>query len=303
MYSNDKQHNNFSKPDLVTRSYSPTLRVAVVVAIFVIAVFVLAACGSKTKSATTSTTAPRQSTVATPSAATSSASTSNASTPSASTPSASISSAALTCTADKSSDSIDVGKYFGDILAQVRKQWKADAVISSVRFQRPAATTFQDLCGLKTDSDWQMIFYSLSGKNEISGYLNNAKKDSAGVPPVNFAVDKADGLTSSGLTFAEMRKQGGWVFHEYSRPETYSLESKYPANFFTGWKMSMSETVQKLIDRVREEKISAYGFNVYMGKASTKTRTPYVSLYWQNSPKKTSFFVEPVSLKTYDQSY
>lgn len=285
MNSNGKQNFNPSKSDVITRSYSPTLRVAVVAAIFVIAVFVLAACGSKTKSATTSTTTPVQTTAATPSATTSSASSS---------------SAALTCNSDKSSDSIDVGKYFGDILAQVRKQWKADAVISSVRFERPYGTTFQDLCTLKTDSNWQMIFYSLSGKNEISGYLDNAKKDAAGVPPMIFAVDKPDGLTSATLTFADMKKQGGWVFHEYPRPEFLAFESKYAANFFTGWKMTMSEAVQKLIDRVRAEKITAYGFHVYIGKASTKTKTPYVSLYWQNSPKKTTFFVEPVTLKTYD---
>ncbi len=204
---------------------------------------------------------------------------------------------------DTSSDSINLGKYFDDILAQVRTQWKADAVISSVRFERQFVATFQDLCGLKTDSNWQMVFYSLSGKNEISGFLDNSKKDASGVPPVIFEVEKPDGLTSASLTFADMRKQGGWVFHEFSRPETYPSESKYGPNLFLGWKLSMSDIVQKLIDRVRDEKITAAGFHVYIGKASLKTKTPYVSLYWQNEPKRTAFFVEPISLKTYEQLY
>ena len=33
------------------------------------------------------------------------------------------------------------------------------------------------------------------------------------------------------------------------------------------------------------------------------SETPYVSLYWQNDPKKTAFYVEPVSLTSYDVKY
>lgn len=282
---NVKHGRTESKSDIVSRSYSPTLRVLVVAAIFFIAVFLLAACGSKAKTASSSSNTPTQSAAVTPSA------------------SPTISNAALTCDADKSSDSINIGKYFGDILAQVRTQWKKDAVISSVRFERQFVTTFQDLCGLKTDSNWQMVFYSLSGKNEVSGYLDNSKKDASGVPPVIFEVDTPNGLKSASLTFVDMKKQGGWVFHEFSRPETYPSESKYGPNLFLGWKLSMSDIVQKLIDRVRDEKITAAGFHVYIGKASLKTKTPYVSLYWQNEPKRTAFYVEPVSLKTYEQAY
>ncbi len=283
MKSQDVKHDlAHSKPDLVTRSYSPTLRVLVVAAIFLIAVFLLAACGSKTKSASTNT--PTQSSVVEPSS-----------------PPTAV--GGLTCNADKSSDSINVGKYFGEILDQVRTQWKKDAVISSVRFERQYVTTFQDLCSLKTDSNWQIVFYSLSGKNEVSGYLDNSKKDASGVPPVIFEVDTPNGLKSASLTYADMKKQGGWVFHEFSRPETYQSEVKYASNLFVGWKLSMSDIVQKLIDRVRDEKITAAGFHVYIGKASLKTKTPYVSLYWQNQPKRTAFYVEPVSLKTYEQAY
>lgn len=281
----EKKKSTDANLDLYARSYSPTLRVVIVGTIFLIAVFLLAACGSKAKTDTSAGSAAIQTAVVTPSA------------------SPAASQVALTCNADRSSDAINVGKYFGGILDQVRSQWKMDAVISSVRFERQYVKSFQDLCTLKTDSNWQMVFYSLSGKNEISGYLDNSKKDATGVPPVIFEVDASDGLKSNSLSFAEMKKQGGWKLHEFSRPETFPQESKYAANFFLGWKMSMSDVIQKFIDRVRDEKISDQGFHVYMGKASSKTKTPYASLYWQNAPKRTSFYVEPVSLKTYDQAY
>jgi hypothetical protein len=261
-----------AEPDLFTRSYSPALRGLVVSVIFIVAVFLLAACGSKAKTASSPTATPTPTTAVTASA---SASTTGA----------------LTCNS---------GKYFGNILAQVKKEWKPDAVISSVRFERQYVKTFQDLCTLKTDSNWQMIFYSLSTKNEISGVLDNSKKDSSGVPPLTFVVDKTDNSASTSLTFADMTKQGGWKFHEYSRPEVYSYESKYAANYFLGWKMSMSDVVQKLIDRVRTEKITGTGFYISIGKASLKMKTPYVSMSWQNGTKNTSHYVEPISFKTYD---
>jgi len=273
-----------AKSDIYSRSYSPMLRVLVVAAIFLVAVFVLAACGSSAK----------QNAPVTP--------TTNTATTSIVTPSSSptVTQAGLTCNADKASDSIDVGKYFGNILSQVRSEWKTDAVISSVRFQDQAAKDFQDLCTVRTDSNWQMVFYSLSSKSEISGYLDNSKKDSAGVPPLSFTVDKVDNSSSTSLTYADLKKQGGWKFHEFSRPETFASESKYPANMFLNWKMSMSAVIQRLIDRVRTEKITGAGFNIYVGKASLKTKTPYVYIYWQNGTKSTSFYVEPFNLTSYD---
>lgn len=282
--SNVKQSATRAKSDLYARSYSPTLRVLIVGAIFVIAVFVLAACGSSGKPSASGTP------------------TTNAATTSVVTPSSTptVTQAGLTCNADKSSDSIDVGKYFGNILTQVRSQWKADAVISSVRFQDPAVKSFQDLCTLKTNSNWQVVFYALSSKTEISGYLDNSKKDSAGVPPLTFTVDKVDNSASTGLTYADMKKQGGWKFHEFSRPETFAYESKYAANMFLNWKMSMSDVVQKFIDRVRSEKITGAGFYVYVSKASLKTKSPSVSIYWQNGTSSTSFYVEPITLTSYD---
>lgn len=233
--SDAKQVEPSADSDLYARSYSPGLRVLVVGAIFIVAIFVLAACGSSANPSASNTPSrtPATTSVTTPSASTTVAS-------------------ALTCKADTSVDSINVGKYFGDILAQVRTQWKADAVISSVRFDRQYVKTFQDLCTLKTDSNWQMIFYSLSGKSEISGYLDNSKKDSAGVPPFIFPVDNAATGVSTSLTYAEMKKQGGWKIREYLRPETYSAEAKYGANPFLKWRMSMSGVVQMFIDRVRD---------------------------------------------------
>ena len=57
--------------DLVTRSYSPNLRVLVVAALFIVAVFLLASCGSKARTAVVPTSKPTQSTAGTPSASTS----------------------------------------------------------------------------------------------------------------------------------------------------------------------------------------------------------------------------------------
>lgn len=279
---NVKQEATEMKPDLVTRSYSPTLRVLVVGAIFIIAVFLLAACGSKSKTASPSASTPTQSAVSTPTSTVQSG---------------------LTCKADTSSDSINSGKYFGNILTQVRGEWKSDAVISSVRLEFQQVKNFEKLCTVKTDSNWQVIFYSLSSKTEISAYADNSKKDSAGIPTLTFPVDKSDNSSSSSLTYSDMKKQGGWKFHEFSRPETFENEAKYGANLFLNWKMSMSEVVQKLIDRAKNEKITGTGLYIYMGKASLKTHTPYVYMYWQNGPKSTSFYVEPVSLQTYDLKY
>ena len=113
---NVKQDATKTKPDLVTRSFCPTLRGLVVAAIFIVSVFLLAACGSKAKSATSLTSTPTQSAVVTPSAS-------------------STVQSALPCKADTSSDSINVGTYFGNILDQARKDWRPDANISSVRYE------------------------------------------------------------------------------------------------------------------------------------------------------------------------
>ena len=103
-----------------TRSSTSNLRIALISVILMLAVSVLTACGSSPKQTASST--PSSSVAAT----TTSAAPSN---------SATATQSALTCSSDTSSDAIDPGKYFGDILTQVRKTWKSDAVISSVRFE------------------------------------------------------------------------------------------------------------------------------------------------------------------------
>jgi hypothetical protein len=123
------------------------------------------------------------------------------------------------------------------------------------------------------------------------------------MPMVRYEVVKklsnnSESYTS--LTIADMKKQGGWNFYVYSRPEFASSEAKGPSNLFLGWKMSMSQVIQKFIDRTRTEKITGIGYNLYFGKASLKTKTPYAYIYWENGAKKTSFYVEPVSMTSYE---
>jgi hypothetical protein len=282
-----KQDAANAKPDLVTRSYSPLLRVLVVGAIFIVAVFVLAACGSKAKTAISTSSTPTQSTSLSPSASTTAAS-------------------AQTCNADTSSDSINIGTYFGNLLAQARKDWRPDANISSVRFEDRNAKNFDSLCSLRTDANWKIILYSVSSKTELVADLDYFNKKFTDMPLVRYEVVKkltnnSESYTS--LTIADMKKQGGWSFYVYSRPEFAAIEAKGPANLFLTWKMSMSQVVQKFIDRTRSEKITGMGYNIYIGKASLKTKTPYADIYWENGAKKTAFYVEPVSLTSYDVKY
>lgn len=61
--------------------------------------------------------------------------------------------------------------------------------------------------------------------------------------------------------------------------------------------------IQKLIDRTKTEKITGMGYNIHIRKASLKTKTPYAYIYWENGTKKTAFYVEPVSLTSYDYKY
>ena len=282
-----KQDSADGKPDLVTRSYSPLLRVLVVGAIFIVAVFVLAACGSKAKTAASASSTPTQSNAVTPSASTSVAS-------------------ALTCKADTSSDSINVGTYFGNILAQAKKDWRPDANISSVRFEAPYDKNFNSLCTLRTDGNWKIILYSVSSKSELVAGLDIFQKKNSEMPLVRYEVIKklADNTNSySSRSIAEMKKEGGWIFYTYSRPETAASEAKGPSNLFLTWKMSMSQVIQKFIDRTRSEKITGAGYNIAIGKASLKTQTPYVDIYWENGSKKQAYYVEPISLKIYEVKY
>ncbi len=288
MKSQDIKHDTtHSKRDLVTRSYSPNLRVLVVAAIFLIAVFLLAACGSKAKTATPL---------------------SNSSAPSAVVTSSSPSTvqSASTCKADTSSDSINTATYFGNILAQAKKDWRPDAIISSIRFEDHRAKNFNSLCTLRTDGNWKIILYSVSAKSGLVADLDIFNKKNTEVPLIRYEVVKK--LTSNSesytsLTIPEMKNQSGWSFYVFSRPETAAIEAKGPSMPFLNWKISMSQVVQKFLDRTRTEKITGVGYDIEIGKASLKTKTPYADIYWENGPKKTAFYVEPVSLTSYDVKY
>ena len=270
-----------------TAAPSNPARVLVVGAIFIVAVFVLAACGSKAKTAASTSSTPTQSSAVTPSFAPTVAS-------------------ALTCKADTSSDSIKVGTYFGNILTQARKDWRPDAKISSVRFEDRNAKNFNSLCTLRTDANWKIIFYSVSSKTELVVDVDVFNKKNTEMPLVRYEVVKKltnNSESYTGLTIAEMKKQGGWSFFVTSRPETAAMEASGPENLFLTWKMSMSQVIQKFIVRTKSEKITGMGYSIYIGKASLKTKTPYADIYWENGAKKTVFYVEPVSLTSYDVKY
>lgn len=282
-----KQDPADGKPDLVTRSYSPLLRVLVVGAIFIVAVFVLAACGSKAKTATSSSSTPTQSGAVTPSASTTVAS-------------------AQTCNADTSSDSINIGRYFGNILAQAKKDWRPDAKITSVRFEDRNAKNFNSLCTLRTDANWKLILFSASSKTYLVADLDIFNKKSTEMPLVRYEVVKKLTVNSesyTSLTITDMKKQGGWSFFANSQSATAAMDAKGPEDPFLTWKMSMSQVIQKFIDRTRPEKITGLGYNIHIGNASIKTKSPYAYIYWENGAKKTAFYVEPVSLTSYDVKY
>lgn len=263
------------------------LRVLVVGAIFIIAVFLLAACGSKSKSATPSTNTATQSSAVTPSAA-------------------STVQSASTCQADTSSDSINVATYFGSILAQAKKDWRSDAIISSVRFEDHRAKNFNSLCTLRTDGNWKIVLYSASAKAGLVADLDIFNKKNTDMPLIRYEVVKkltANSESYTSLTISEMKKQSGWSFYVFSRPETAAIEAKGPDTPFHNWKMSMSQVIQKFLDRTRTEKITGVGYDIDIGKASLKTKTPFADIYWENGSKKTAFYVEPVSLTSYDVKY
>ena len=76
-------------------------------------------------------------------------------------------------------------------------------------------------------------------------------------------------------------------------------EKKGEKSPLLGWKISLSEIIQKFLDQTRNEKITNYGWSIYIGKNSLKSRSVYANIYWQNGSKKQAFFVEPITLKSY----
>ena len=100
-----------------------------------------------------------------------------------------------------------------------------------------------------------------------------------------------------------MKKDGGWSFGEYTPPGSVASEAKVPANLFLTWKMTMSQIIQKFIDKAKTEKITGMGYNIYIGEASLETKSSYAFIYWQNGSKKTAFYVELVTLASYDYKF
>ncbi len=212
---------------------------------------------------------------------------------------------AKTCMADRSLDSIDIGKYFATVLKQVRKDWRKDANISSVRLDDRSGKNFDALCQVNLNSLWTIVLYSTSSKSEEVVYANNQDVAKATVPVLRYNVKKmqSNSSTFSTLTMEDIKKQGGWSFDTYYRPESAPQEKKGPANLFLQWKMTLSDVLQKFLDRTRNEAITAYGWNISIGKRSMKSGSSYAYIYWQNGTKKQAYYVEPVTLKAYLVKY
>lgn len=212
---------------------------------------------------------------------------------------------AKTCMADRSLDSINIGRYFASFLTQARKDWRKDANISSVRIDDRNGKNFDALCTLNIYSSWMIVLYSISSKTEQVVYMDGPNKTAAGIPRLLYSVKKVatSGTTFTNKTIADIKREGGWVFDVYSRPETAPQERKGPANLFLTWKIKLSDVIQKFLDRTRKEAISTYGWNISIGKRSLKTGSPYAYIYWQNGAKKQAYYVEPVTLKSYLVKY
>lgn len=219
--------------------------------------------------------------------------------------SSSAADSAKTCMADRSLDSVNIGKYFAAFLTQAKKDWRKDANISSVRMDDRMGKNFDALCSLNIYSSWMVVLYSVSSKTEQVVYMDSQNKTTAGIPRLLYNVKKvaSSGTTFTGKTIEEMKKEGDWAFDVFSRPETAAQEKKGPSNLFLEWKMTLSDVVQKFLDRTRNESISAYGWSIYIGKRSLKTGSPYADIYWQNGTKKQAYYVEPFTLKTYLVKY
>lgn len=219
--------------------------------------------------------------------------------------SSSAADSAKTCIADRSLDSVYVGKYFTSFLAQAKKDWRKDAIISSVRIDDRMGKNFDGLCTLNIYSSWMIVLYSVSSKTEQVVYMDSQNSTDAGIPLLLYSVKKvgSSGTTFTNKTMADIKNEGGWVFDVFSRPETAAQEKKGPANLFLTWKMTLSDVIQKFLDRTRNETITAYGWSIYIGKRSLKSSSPYANIYWQNGTKKQAYYVEPVTLKTYLVKY
>ena len=214
---------------------------------------------------------------------------------------AASSTSAKTCTADMTLDSLDVGEYFNNFLSEARKEWRKDAIISSIRLEDRTGKNFDALCNVNIYSSWTVVLFSPSLKKEELVYLDGQNLTAAGIPRVLYSVKKSgsDSTSFTSKTFVEMKIKDGWVFDSYTRQEILASGKKGERNPLLGWKISLSEIIQKFLDQIRNEKITNYGWSIYIGVNSMKSRSVYANIYWQNGSKKQAFFVEPITLKSY----
>lgn len=214
---------------------------------------------------------------------------------------------ATKCKADISADKIDAAKYFGAILTQVRKDWTAKAKIYSVRYEDRGAKTFDKLCSLRTNSDWTVIFFSSITNVTETVYLQNYKLSATGVPLILYSVKWPVGgsISYTGATIADMKKHKGAKFATNEMPVLEATMKIAPDNLFVGWKLSMSQVVQKLLSSVRKEKVTGYGYSVTIESKSLKSKSPWVQLWWNNGTTKNgqAFIVEPITLQSYTTKY
>lgn len=197
-------------------------------------------------------------------------------------------------------DEISMGDYFQKILAQVKKDWKNDAKITSIRFDKSGVKGFETLQQLKVDANWKVVFFSLSTNNEIAVDLDNSKKDANGVPIIKYSceIKKPDSLTALSLTADEIKNNtNGAKISEFSRPEFNNVYKNQPDNFLVGSDMKMSEILKKLFTRFKNEKITGEGYYLTL----TGINGPKLNVYWINGNRKTRYFIELDTKKDYDQ--
>ena len=208
---------------------------------------------------------------------------------------------AITCSADLTLDALDIGEYFSNFQTDARKEWRKDAIISSIRLDDRTGKNFDALCKVNIYSSWMIVLYSPSLKKEEVVYMDGQNLTAAGIPRVLYSVKKSGSNSTSftSKTFVDIKKKEGWVFDSYTRQEKVASEKKGDKNPLLGWKISLGEIIQKFLDQVRNEKITNYGWSIYIGMNSVKSKSVYASIYWQNGLKKQAFFVEPVTLKSY----
>ena len=209
------------------------------------------------------------------------------------------------CLADRTLDSIDIGKYFANFLVQARKDWRKDASISSVSLDDRLGKNFDALCKVNIYSSWTVVLYSPSLKREEVVKMDGAHLTVAGTPQLLYSVKKAksNGVTFAVMTVADMKRDGSWVFDLYAAPQTSTGAKKGLENLFLNWRISLSDLIQKFLDQIKNDGISEYGWSISIGTRSPKTGAIYADIYWQNGITKQAFFVEPITLKSYVVKY